>query len=1037
MFQAICKSRILLIVLVVTLAFLVRESAAIQQTRPNVILIMTDDQGWGDVEFAQQLSPAPLDPDDQTYAGHPELKTPELAAMASQGLKFNRFYSACPVCSPTRASFLTGRHYRRIRIDHANVGRMLNREVTIAELAKTIGYTTGHFGKWHLGTLDKSIHPIDSNRGGTDRLPSSATNFAGPWNDRYDTIFATESKTQTFNPTDLSPTTHYWEGFEQSLATTDPSLDGDDSRVMMDRVIPFVQSAVSSNEPFLATIWFHTPHKPYDTIDNATLDEFYSPAEQAAMNTNERGYYACLTAMDKQVGRLRQTLANLGVANDTLIVFTSDNGPENGVPGIDDVAKGFLRGNKRHLFEGGVRVPTIVEWPGEITPDTSTDCIAGVIDLLPTLLEIWDIEMPDSRPLDGESILPLLQGNTNSRNKAMFWDFVSSRSILDQDGRFKAISTNNGTDWALYDLIADPKESDNLANSNQSTLNSLVDQWNTWRTEVDVQRAVESDYQTYIYTLNNAGIDNESPPSFLPADQANDSAVVFTEKQFYALTSDIAVDADGAEATYDKNNQPTGAVVSSGQTVHSYLLHLSPLQTIQRNFSVTFENEILGVVTSEPVLEATDFLAYANPTFFETTTGNTLRGLDFHNTSSNDGFSISADSKTISVLMQSTVNTLDEIRVITSTGESGGPQTTVVTSISQSDARQVGFTTNSRDDNNGGGSISKLIGRNTEGVENFAVFKMDLGSLAGEVTTGATVSVSTETLNNSNHGSANDAILLNTLAMPNVGFETGTLNISNNDNLTDDGSISFLNRIQYNDSPGPPSGTTQPWLNEQGVPVSNLVGAISQAGIVSGYEPGNAPVLSFTIDQSTAQSWIDNGLIGLVLSAADDGDSRSRFSLLGPVTIAFEIQTQSFVPPSGFTVLRGVDSGALLSDFVESDDVYAEFEPGFVLNNSEAPVWLVFDAVASNATKFLVESNANTPGLNFTAEAWNWSAGSYDVIGEMPESFNADALNEFDIDSQNHIDSGGQVRSRIGWRKVGFTVLFPWQVQIDQLGWNN
>ena len=153
------------------------------QERPNIILIMTDDQGWGDVEFAQQLSPNPTNPADQFYTGHPELKTPQLTAMAAAGMKFNRFYSAGPVCSPTRASFLTGRHHRRTRVDTANNGRLLNREITIAEMSKTLGYNTGHFGKWHLGTLDKSVHTIDSNRGGTSRLPGAATNYSAPWND--------------------------------------------------------------------------------------------------------------------------------------------------------------------------------------------------------------------------------------------------------------------------------------------------------------------------------------------------------------------------------------------------------------------------------------------------------------------------------------------------------------------------------------------------------------------------------------------------------------------------------------------------------------------------------------------------------------------------------------------------------------------------------------------------------------------------------------------------------------------------------------
>lgn len=1027
--------RFLLIAIAVTFSCFFSSQAPAFQTQPNIILIMTDDQGWGDVEFAQQLSPSPNNPADQTYSGHPELKTPALAEMATRGMLFNKFYSAGPVCSPTRASFITGRHHRRMRVDHANVGRMLNREVTISELAKTVGYTTGHFGKWHLGAMDKSIHSVDSNRGGTSRLPGAANIFAGPWNDRYDTVFATESKTNTFNPTDINPTTHYWEGFEQSLATTDPSLNGDDSRVMMDRVVPFLQNAVINSEPFLATIWFHTPHKPYNIIDQGTLNEFYSTSEQNQMDTNERGYYACLTAMDKQVGRLRQQLIDLGVADNTIVLFTSDNGPEDGVPGVNDVAKGNLRGNKRDLWEGGVRVPTIIEWPGEIAPGSNTDFAAGVIDLLPTLVELWGIEMPDDRPIDGESILPVLRGNNaTSRDSAMFWDFQSARSILDPDGRFKAISTNNGGTWQLYDLIADPKETINLAGSNPTLLNSLVDQWNTWRTEVDTHRTVESDYRTYIASTSNADIENDSPPSFLPADTASNVPVVVTEKQFYMLTSDTPVDADGTGA-YDTNNEPTGALVPAGQTVHSYLLRLSPTQTTQQDFSVTFNNEILGVISSEPLLEVTDFFAYANPTFFDTTSGDTLRGMDFHSSVTNDAWSISADGKTISVTMQSTTNTLDEIRVITRT-EAIGTETTVVSASSSAAARLLANTTNSRDDNNGGGGTLNLIGVNTEGVENYTIYRMDLSGLAGQVTSGATVSVTSATLNNSNHGSSNDFILLSSLAPTNAGYVNGGGVITGDDNLTNDGSISFLNRIQYNDSPGPPAGTTLPWLDSQGAPVANLLGAVTQAAIIPGFDAGDAPSLSFDIDQAMAQGWLDNGLAGFLVSAIDDGDGRSRFAVTAGLTISFDIEVSSFVPPANYTRFRGVDSGAnALSDFADSDNVFGAFLPGFVLNATEAPVWLIFDGIAGDATEFSIESKANTPGLDFTVEAWNWNNSSYDVIGNTPESFNVDAVNEFAIDAQNHIDTGGDVRARVGWRRIGFTILFPWEIQVDQTGW--
>ena len=456
--------------------FLTEQLVAQTAPRPNIILVMTDDQGWGDVEFAQELSPNPTNPGDRTFPGHPRLKTPELAAMAQAGLQCDRFYSACAVCSPTRGSFVTGRHHRRLGIEHANSSHLFNRELTIAEVASSIGYETGHFGKWHLGTMDKSVHPIDRNRGGTSRA-TGVSEFSTPWNNAYDTTFATESKTNTFNPTDLSPTTHYWTGFEQFLETTDPELDGDDSRIVMDRVVPFIESSVTEGTPFMATIWFHTPHKPYNILDVATLQEFYSSSEINQLSNNQRNYYAALTAMDKQMGRLRAELRRLGIENDTILLFTSDNGPENGVPEVagnsssTGIASGNLRGRKRDLYEGGVRVPT--EWPSQISPNTSTHALGGVIDLLPTLMDVWELQLPDDRPLDGESYLAVLKGEPWQRTNSMKFDynFDAQRSIISADGQFKAIRNSRNGPWELFDLIADPKESTNLASSNSAKLN--------------------------------------------------------------------------------------------------------------------------------------------------------------------------------------------------------------------------------------------------------------------------------------------------------------------------------------------------------------------------------------------------------------------------------------------------------------------------------------------------------------------------------------------------------------------------------------
>ena len=143
-----------------------------------------------------------------------------------------------------------------------------------------------------------------------------------------------------------------------------------------------------------------------------------------------------------------------------------------------------------------------------------------------------------------------------------------------------------------------------------------------------------------------------------------------------------------------------------------------------------------------------------------------------------------------------------------------------------------------------------------------------------------------------------------------------------------------------------------------------------------------------------------------------------------------------FVAPDSFTTFRGSVISATLSDFADSDDVSASYNPGFTISSVEAPVWLIFDGVAANAQSFRVESSAGTPGLTYTVEAFNWSTGDFDEIGTQAEAFGTDAVFDFPIVAADHIDAGGEVRARVGWRRTGFTINFPWQVDVDQVGWN-
>ena len=323
-------------------------------TRPNIILVMADDLGWGDLGCF----------------GHPDLKTPYLDALASAGLRFTRFHAAAPVCSPTRASCLTGRHPYRAGIRNANSGHLGANEVTLQGLLGQAGYRTGHFGKWHLGTLTKTLK--ESNRGG----PRGVAHYAPPWQRGFEVCFSTEAKVPTFDPMKTPKSgkpygTYYWN--QQGERITE-NLEGDDSRIIMDRVLPFVRDSVDKKDPFFAVVWFHAPHLPVVASDA-------DRKPYAQFNELTQHYYGCITALDREVGRLQKTLDELGVRDNTIVWFCSDNGPE-GKKGKAPGSAGPLRGRKRSLFEGGTRVPGILSWPNKLPKGHVVDTLACTSDFM-------------------------------------------------------------------------------------------------------------------------------------------------------------------------------------------------------------------------------------------------------------------------------------------------------------------------------------------------------------------------------------------------------------------------------------------------------------------------------------------------------------------------------------------------------------------------------------------------------------------------------------------------------------------------------
>lgn len=427
---------------------------------------MADDQGWGDVG----------------YNGHPYLKTPHLDAMCEAGLRFDRFYAGAPVCSPTRGSVLTGRHPYRYGIRTANAGHMRPPELTLAEALRAQGYATGHFGKWHLGTLTKDIE--DGRRGGRRN-----EHYAPPWEHGFDECFSAEVQMPTWNPMrDQAFPSKYWTG-PGEYATE--NLEGDDSRVIVDRAMPFIQGAAQRGQPFFAVVWFHAPHEP--VVAGPPYRAMYSEFSE-----EEQHFYGCITALDEQVGRLRAELGSLGVAEDTLLWYCSDNGPEGRTP-TERRRRGStagLRGRKRSLFEGGVRVPGLLEWPARVAPGRRTAAPASTVDYLPTIAEAAGLELDNApKPLDGVSLMPLIDGpddwerpqpigfQTPGDDEQATARRLGSPNHALTGNRYKLLSyldPARADEDLLFDVVIDPGERHNLVDQMPdvaSRMKKTLTQW--------------------------------------------------------------------------------------------------------------------------------------------------------------------------------------------------------------------------------------------------------------------------------------------------------------------------------------------------------------------------------------------------------------------------------------------------------------------------------------------------------------------------------------------------------------------------------
>ena len=433
-------------------------------SKPNIVLCMADDQGWGDM----------------AYNGNAVVKTPHFDKMAKEALRFDRFYAAAPVCSPTRGSVMTGRHPNRFGC--FKWGHTLRpQERTVAEALKDAGYVTGHFGKWHLGPCRKPS-PVNPGSSGFDEWLSAPNFFDN------DPILSREGKAVQKHG-------------ESSMVTVDAALD-------------FIRKHADSPEPFLAVVWFGSPHRPHRAAEK--FRKMYPDQSKKMQN-----FYGEITGMDYAFGKLRNGLRNMGIHEDTILWYCSDNG------GLPEGKQGG-RGHKGQVWEGGLRVPGILEWPGHVTGGQSTDIPCCTTDIYPTVVNLVGAETQNQPPLDGVNLTPLLKGTMKKRPKPIgFWDYPerghstpaarlmkqlddaqqAGRTIspetfgedpwkikkqypddtfpghsawLDWPWKLHRIERKNKTTFELYNLEDDPKEKKDLADSHQNRTRALKGELESW-----------------------------------------------------------------------------------------------------------------------------------------------------------------------------------------------------------------------------------------------------------------------------------------------------------------------------------------------------------------------------------------------------------------------------------------------------------------------------------------------------------------------------------------------------------------------------
>jgi len=450
-------------VLMLPVAALATDAAGGEPGKTNVVLILIDDLGWKDVGCC-----------GSTY-----YQTPQIDRLASEGMRFTNGYAACNVCSPTRAAIMTGKYPARLLLTQwlpsgrwnpkrhkMREGRYISNlpleEVTIAEAMREAGYRTAFMGKWHLGT-ETYYYPehqgFDVNVGGRD--------YGAPGGYFY-----------PFKGSWKIPTTG-------KTLHKDSPVGGKKGDYLVDRLAEEAEAFIreSAGKPFFLVLSHYAVHTPLQGKPKKVACYEKVPKDR---RQGKPAYAAMVESVDDSVGRVMRTLRDLGLEDRTLVIFTSDNG---GFAGATDNAP--LRANKGTNYEGGLRVPVIVKWPGHTRPGSTSDEPVISTDFYPTILEATGQDLRPHQHVDGKSLTPLLEGEGGFTRDALFWHYPhynrhpqSHPSGVIRAGDWKLIENYETGQVALYNLVDDVGETNNLAQRQPAKAAELLGRLKAWRAEV-------------------------------------------------------------------------------------------------------------------------------------------------------------------------------------------------------------------------------------------------------------------------------------------------------------------------------------------------------------------------------------------------------------------------------------------------------------------------------------------------------------------------------------------------------------------------